>query len=377
MNEAIKNHALGEGRLVPRHDSAGRAVVAGAKLESDVPQNGMRINRAACQAPAADLAVNPNSRLLPEFGIVIFEKRHAPGFAASVMRQDFSEFLLVLTGQARLEGGERVFHLSPGSLVHAPADCDYQYQDKRGWPVTGYAIRYCDKVLSTGLTDRLARFGIWHCNLGRDGSPLLRTLPSICREMLHEQLCRQIGWETVLLARLSELVVHTARFGIRRMPLDAPQPQKSSDSLARVSQYAAQLRSVYSLPTTLDEAARTTGLSRRRFTALFRSLTGQSWHKYLLGLRLHHARHLLSDTDKNILSVAFESGFDDLSHFNHVFRQVVGCSPSEFRTKSIGPHSYPPVFPSPLLAQQPFESAASLATNGAALREASRPGCQT
>jgi AraC-like DNA-binding protein len=287
----------------------------------------------AGEQPAADLVPRFKSVAMPEFGVVVFESRHPPGFASLALEPDLSQFLLVRAGHSRLEGGGRVFHLGPGSLVHTPAKNSCHIQAEPGQPVTWYTIQYREEILPASLVWRLGRLGMLHWNVHRAGSPLLRTLPSICNEMHYEQRCHQIGWESVLVARLVDLVVCTTRFGARQAPHYPPSLEKLSDSAARVSRYATRLRSEFYLPTTLDDAARATGLSRRRFTALFRSSTGQSWHKYLLGLRLNHARQLLSHTDNIILSVAFESGFDDLSHFNHVFRQVVGCSPSAFRAR--------------------------------------------
>ena len=315
----------------------------------------------AGEQPAADLVSRFKSVAMPEFGVVVFESRHPPGFASLVLEQDLSQFLLVRAGHARFEGGGRVFHLGPGSLVHTPAKSSYHIRDKVGQPVTLYTIQYRERILPASLVWRLGRLGMLHWNVHRAGSPLLRTLPSICNELLYEQCCHQIGWESVLVARLVDLVVCTARLGARQAPHYQPSLEKLSDSVARVGSYATRLRSEFYLPTTLDDAARATGLSRRRFTALFRSVTGLSWHKYLLGLRLDHARQLLSHTNNIILSVAFESGFDDLSHFNHMFRQIVGCSPSAYRARRSDDRGQPAPDGSPLGEDNRFKEAALIA----------------
>jgi AraC family L-rhamnose operon regulatory protein RhaS len=80
------------------------------------------------------------------------------------------------------------------------------------------------------------------------------------------------------------------------------------------------LKSRFFRQQTISEAASAMGLSRRQFTELFRKVTGQSWCQYVLGLRLNHAAGLLADTDRSVVAVAFESGFDDLSGFNHSFK---------------------------------------------------------
>ena len=82
---------------------------------------------------------------------------------------------------------------------------------------------------------------------------------------------------------------------------------------------------------TLDDAARSVGLSRRQFTALFREVAGQSWLEHRTLLRLQHARQLLARTENSVIAIAFEAGFEDLSNFNRAFKQAYGSSPKAYR----------------------------------------------
>jgi len=47
--------------------------------------------------------------------------------------------------------------------------------------------------------------------------------------------------------------------------------------------------------------------------------------------RLRQAAHLLRDPGLSISSVAFEVGFQDLSVFNHAFRQIFALTPRQLR----------------------------------------------
>ncbi len=53
--------------------------------------------------------------------------------------------------------------------------------------------------------------------------------------------------------------------------------------------------------------------------------------RWLLQKRLSLARQLLLQPDKTIADVAFESGFEDSSHFSHVFKKQYGHSPLKYR----------------------------------------------
>lgn len=47
--------------------------------------------------------------------------------------------------------------------------------------------------------------------------------------------------------------------------------------------------------------------------------------------RINEAKHLLADTNENIQVIASETGFNAISSFNRVFKEVTGMSPSEYR----------------------------------------------
>jgi AraC-like DNA-binding protein len=47
--------------------------------------------------------------------------------------------------------------------------------------------------------------------------------------------------------------------------------------------------------------------------------------------RLNHARHLLTNLGKTVSEAAFESGFENNSHFSRAFRQRFGVTPISTR----------------------------------------------
>ena len=84
----------------------------------------------------------------------------------------------------------------------------------------------------------------------------------------------------------------------------------------------------------LDSAAAGLGISRRRFTQLFRQVTSTSWLSYVRRLRVEHAKRLLGQTQRTVLSIAFECGFEDLSTFYRAFKREVGHSPNHWRSNA-------------------------------------------
>ena len=110
-----------------------------------------------------------------------------------------------------------------------------------------------------------------------------------------------------------------------------PGPQLMGSVIRPVRQAQAILHSEFCSPITRDDLARRVSLSPEYFSRLFRRVTGSSFHDYLTDLRLSHARRLLLEGELTITEIARRVGFEDPYYFSRVFRERVGCSPSEYR----------------------------------------------
>lgn len=304
--------------------------------------------------PHPDAVCTPRSGgvTLPPGGVRVVENRHADG-AGTEKAEPYPKFALVIAGQARWEGGGRTQRLGPDALLHIPAGVRHRQVDNPDGPVMVYAIHYRPELLSAALREPLGALGMFSLDLRSANINRARAVRALFQEMLFEQDARQEGWEMVLQARLIDLAVRTLRLARRHSRPEPPLFEAGNDSLDRVAQYALRLKSHFYRAETLSDAARAVGLSRRQFTELFRKVTGTSWRQYVLGLRLRHAAGLLVETDRPVMAVAFESGFDDLSHFHHSFKAAHGCSPMSYREqRQVRLPTQARPFPEPLAADE-------------------------
>jgi AraC-like DNA-binding protein len=77
----------------------------------------------------------------------------------------------------------------------------------------------------------------------------------------------------------------------------------------------------------LEEFAMMTSRSLSAFKRDFQKLYDTTPGKWLMEKRLNHALHLLTNMNKTVGETAFESGFENPSHFSRAFRQRFGSSP--------------------------------------------------
>ena len=85
---------------------------------------------------------------------------------------------------------------------------------------------------------------------------------------------------------------------------------------------------------TLPAVATRLRLTPRHIQRLFEQ-AGSTFSEFVLDQRLARAHRLLTDPrriESTIGTIAFESGFGDLSYFNRTFRRHYGATPSEIRT---------------------------------------------
>lgn len=82
---------------------------------------------------------------------------------------------------------------------------------------------------------------------------------------------------------------------------------------------------------TLESVANYVGFSTCYFSRVFKQTTQYNFVEYLTLQRVKRAQLLLSDSNMTVTEISYQSGFKSLSTFNRVFKQIRGCSPSEYR----------------------------------------------
>lgn len=85
---------------------------------------------------------------------------------------------------------------------------------------------------------------------------------------------------------------------------------------------------------TLAKLSRQVGINSKELSQVINQSTGQNYSLYISTLRIQEAKRLLSTPEYShykIAAIAYDSGFNSLSSFNHSFAKLVGMSASEYR----------------------------------------------
>jgi AraC family L-rhamnose operon regulatory protein RhaS len=264
---------------------------------------------------------------MPPHGVFVLESHHASTFRMEPSAHEFLEVFHVLTGSGwfRIEGHSH--RCRAGDVVAVPVGQVHHIEDAEGDPLSLYGICVAPDVWrhEPALPEGLPAGRL------RVGGHLVSHFRSGLRRLLFEQTLGRPMSRSVLVGMTLELLATLARShaeaGAGPGGLDAS-PAGHREAVRR---YAEGLAREFFEPGDIDRAAARLGLSRRRFTGLFREVAGTSWFDHIAELRIDHARHLLRSTTRSVMAIAFECGYEDLSSFYRAFKGRVGLPPSEWR----------------------------------------------
>jgi AraC-like DNA-binding protein len=83
----------------------------------------------------------------------------------------------------------------------------------------------------------------------------------------------------------------------------------------------------------LGQVAQAVHTSVFYFCKLFKKATGINFTEHVSRVRTEKAKNLLLNPNLRISEIAYEVGFQSLTHFNRIFKKIAGESPTEYRER--------------------------------------------
>jgi AraC-like DNA-binding protein len=96
----------------------------------------------------------------------------------------------------------------------------------------------------------------------------------------------------------------------------------------------AFIHETYLERSSLSDVAALVGMSDSAFSRFFKKHTGNTYSNHVISLRLLMARKLLTETERPVTDICYETGFSNISNFNRAFLQRIGMTPSRYRRAS-------------------------------------------
>lgn len=169
--------------------------------------------------------------------------------------------------------------------------------------------------------------------ISRDGhSQLQSSLEKCALELIDEYEKKDYAYALSLNARLFDIIVIISRYLAEESGYAgaAHRPKKRA-AIGQINEAFEYIQNNYPSDITLKDVSSSVGFSEYHFSRLFKDYTGMTFLSFLNSYRIKQAEKLLRQSDKPILDIALESGFNSLTTFNRIFKKYKGCSPTFYR----------------------------------------------
>jgi len=251
----------------------------------------------------------------------LYESRHAVGNEVFGHSHDHFQVLYALDGEGKifLDGQEHDF--SSDQVVLIVPDCVHSIQASSRLTVLVLAFSpsvlklFLDRELQTSIQQKSLYY-----NLDTIKASEIRQL---LRKMLFELTNYDEFCKYSLFVYLTELLLILNRLKAEKIVVNAHD--------MRAAQIKEYIHRQYFENITAEDLSGKFGISPRYINGIFKSKYHETPLQYLQKVRIDRSKELLIETEKDIVSISFEVGYETLSTFYRSFRNLVGMSPNKYR----------------------------------------------
>ena len=139
------------------------------------------------------------------------------------------------------------------------------------------------------------------------------------------------GAKSLIDSLVTVLFIYILRHGLQNEQLNQGVLAGFQDK--RLNPVLTQLLNAPQQAWNMDTLAALAAMSRANFMRVFQHTIGMAPGKFLIQLRLQQAALLLNKTQKSILAIALEVGYQSEAHFSKAFKIAYGMTPSQYRKR--------------------------------------------
>ncbi len=187
---------------------------------------------------------------------------------------------------------------------------------------------YPDSILKTKYVEPFLSCPELDCIVFRPDVPWQRQILSMFDEASCLQERRAEGFEIKIFSLLNKiwtLLYENCKDAI----INNTRP--CSPESDRTKLLLSYIHDHYEKALTVNTLAAYGHISKRECFRCFKNELGITPNSYLIQYRIRIALKLLTETSKSIAQIGYETGFQDASYFCKTFKELMGCTPKEYR----------------------------------------------
>lgn len=248
--------------------------------------------------------------------------------------QDTMEIIYIKKGGGMAQVDLSLFKVQAGDIIFIPPGHLHGLEQIPGQQMEYENIIFDLEFLGTNVVDICSMKYLLPLFHGQISFPSCITRKDTYYEKIAtcldnaDELCdkRYAGFELGVKADMIQLFSLLFRYN----PNPVAVPEKEQD-LERLKSILHYIEAHYQKPIKVQDAALHCGYSESHFMRWFRQMTGTSFLNYVNRYRLEQAYKACKNTNKTVLEISEETGFDNLSNFNRQFKKRFGITPRQLR----------------------------------------------
>lgn len=245
---------------------------------------------------------------------------------------DFFEFFLVTSGKARHLVNSEEQILTEGALVFIRTEDIHYYLSVEGYNCSFINLAFPQRII-TSLFNYLGDSFPSELYLESSLPPLVY-LPKADKEILKQKLedLNLISLSDKA-AKRSELRTLLAELFTRYM---LPKRLETYEPMPLwLSRLCSEMQKGENFTKGVASLMQLSGKTHEHICREMKRYLKQTPTTYINNLRLDYTANLITNTDMPIINISMEAGFNNLSHFNHLFKEKFGMNPSAFRNSAL------------------------------------------
>lgn len=245
---------------------------------------------------------------------------------------DAYEIFYLVSGDLSYFVGDKTYHLVSGMLLFINVNEIHKLVNLSGAVFERITLQFkreliADLLPKEGEFDVFSAFQADTHLLRLDGSEQ-STVEELFDRMVHESLRQPPGHAYYIKILLIELLIYLKRKADSSQNQLAGCPQQVHPKIIAIVNF---INGNYSQRITLDSISRQFYISPSYLCKMFKDSTGFTLIEYVNNVRIKEARLLLRNTDAKMGEIAERAGFESLTHFGRIFKELTGCTPLKYR----------------------------------------------
>lgn len=257
-----------------------------------------------------------------------------------VHSHDFSELVVILSGQAVhiIEGREYPVEAGQVFLIHG--DVSHGYKDVHNIQYVNVMfqpeqllqlpeLRLLPGFQALFYIEPFYRKEMYYQGMLSLAPPQLAEVTRMLDVILDEHDRQPDGYRLMIRTYFTALVGMLSRYY-------QDNSGKSENKAMRIAETITFIEEHFLQPITLQDMADMAYLSTRQFLRVFTRNYQTTPMDYVIRKRLDYSCTLLRNPELTIAQVAMDSGFRDQNYYTRQFKKVFLCTPSAYRAKQLG-----------------------------------------